>query len=399
MARNIAVFADGIWESSEFIDRGIEIVNKGMVIVAFMCLVSASFAADNIHQNITLSASTRHLIALAKQGDPKAQTCLGEMYAMGMDVKRDATQAMSLYQKAAKQGYLRAKWAIAATQIWNPNNYSQAVKLIRGFADQGYAPAEEQIGQMYLYSGSDKYEQNYERALEWFRKSASQGYPEAEADMGLVYRHGWGVKANRVEAKLWATKAADHQIECGPEIVPLILKLIAINADYPQDVLDGKIHGRATVKLYYIGKRFTHPTLVTSSGNKELDKVAIKTMMDTQLPRWVGMGPYVIVTVDLTQEWAEPVLMSQIKTAIRRSMIMPKHVLIYGSKGADVAIVSFEYRDGHVSQVKIEKSSGDSYVDNAALKAVSNARYPKTPVKFSSKTIHFSVPINFAVTH
>lgn len=377
--------------------------NLRIIIFAFTLLVSlVHFAWGGTTNNKkTLDTEMVKLIASAKLGDAKSQTCLAEFYLMGMNVDRDPVKGRSWLQKAANQGNLRAKWTIAALETWEPKNYGSAVKTIQKLADQNYAPAEEQIGQMYLYGNGDKYQQNFTKALNWFHKAANQNYSFAEADIGLAYRHGWGVKPDTAKARIWAIKAANHHIDCAPEVVPLIQRLIAINAIYPKSVLNGLRQGRVIVKMFNHDGKFTYPTVEKSSGYKDIDTAAIKTMAVTPLPPSLGIGGQITLPVNFTQRDIDPVLYSnletKIHTAIQKATIMPKHILFHGSKGTDKATISFKYFRSHVSNIKIEKSSGDTYEDTAAIAAVKNARYPTTPKEYAGTTMQFSITIDFAL--
>ena len=349
----------------------------------------------------TLDAGMEKLIASAEHGDAESQACLAEFYFMGMDMDRDTVKANSWLKKAAKQGNLRAKLKIADLETWDPKKHSAAIITIQELANQNYAPAEEQVGQIYLRGGENKYPQNFAIALNWFHKSAKRQFPFAEADIGLAYRYGWGVKPDLNKARAWARKAANHQIDCAPDVVSLIQSLIAINAIYPQRVLDGSQQGRVLVKMFNHHGRFTHPALEKPSGYKDIDMAAIKTMAVTSLPTWTGMGTWVILPVGFTQAGIDPILYSNYETkldaAIQKAMVIPKHVLIYGSKGPDKATVFFKCLNGHAMDIKITKSSNDAYGDAAAIAAIKKAQCPPTPQKFTGITMPFSFTLNFAL--
>lgn len=227
--------------------------------ISLVLLAHFAWGADTNNKK-ALDPKTEKLIASAESGDAESQECLAEFYLMGMNVDRNTATGMAWLQKAANQGNTRAKWAIASFfEAWDPKTHNNAIQTIQKFADQNYAPAEEQVGNMYLYGGGDDYPQNFATALKWFRKAAKQNYPFAEADIGLAYRYGWGVKPDLNKARAWARKAANHQISCAPDGVPLIQSLVAIDAIYPQSVLDGSRRGRVLVKMFNHGGKFTYP--------------------------------------------------------------------------------------------------------------------------------------------
>lgn len=179
------------------------------------------------------------------------------------------------------------------------------------------------------------------------------------------------------------------------------LCLIAIDAIYPQSVLDGSRQGRVLVKMLNHDGKFTYPAVEKSSGYKDIDAAAIKTMAITPLPPALGMGGSVVLPVTLTQAGIDPVLYSnyeaKLYAAIQKAMVIPKHVLIYGSKGPDKATASFKCLNGHAMDIKIIKSNNDTYEDAAAITAIKKARCPPTPQKFTGITMPFTVTLNFAL--
>ncbi|HKV96540.1 MAG TPA: tetratricopeptide repeat protein [Gammaproteobacteria bacterium] len=374
-----------------------------IIFVFTLSILLAHFAwGAETNNKKTLDPEMEKLIASAEQGDAKSQACLAEFYLMGMNVDRNPAKANDWLQKAASQDNLRAKLVLAELETRDPEKHSSAINNIQELADQHYAAAEEQVGLMYLQGGSDsKYPQNFTAALNWFHKAAKRNFPFAEADLGLAYRYGWGVKPDLNRARAWAKQAANNQIDCAPDVVPLIQRLITINAIYPQSVLDGSRQGRVLVKMFNHNGKFTHPILEKASGHKDIDMAALKTMAVTPLPSWTGMGASVILPVNLTQAGIDPVLYSNYETklyaTIQKAMVIPRHVLIYGSKGPDKATASFKCLNGHAMDIKIVKSSNDTYEDAAAIAAIKKAQCPPTPQTFTGITMPFSFTLNFAL--
>src|SRR5205807_2141252 len=75
-------------------------------------------------------------------------------------------------------------------------------------ANQGYAPAESDLGRIYLYGSGIP--SDYPQALLWEKKAARQGEPEAQRDLAFMYEQGFGVEANPQEAMAWNRKAAEQ---------------------------------------------------------------------------------------------------------------------------------------------------------------------------------------------
>jgi TPR repeat protein len=109
----------------------------------------------------------------AETRDPASQTVLAFCYDLGQHVQPDGRESIRLLTEAA---------------------------------NQGYAPAEYELGRIYLYGRG--IEADYAQALLWERKAAEQGDPRAQRDLAFMYERGFGVAANPVQAAEWNRKAA-----------------------------------------------------------------------------------------------------------------------------------------------------------------------------------------------
>ena len=134
------------------------------------------------HYSVALS----NFESRAMEGDPVAQFCLGSMYKNHDEIAvtdRDLTEA----EREVKSREEAKKW------------YTKA-------ADQGYLPAQNNLGVMYvrLYEESDHENlQALEKAEEWFQKAADRGYARSQFNLCIISEH----ENTAVE---WARKAADQ---------------------------------------------------------------------------------------------------------------------------------------------------------------------------------------------
>lgn len=62
-----------------------------------------AFEQKNYQETLTL------LKPLAKEGNPKAQCIIGNIYHLGLGVNHNIQEAIKWYKKSAKQGYLIAE--------------------------------------------------------------------------------------------------------------------------------------------------------------------------------------------------------------------------------------------------------------------------------------------------
>jgi len=144
--------------------------NKLAVIFLFVLLTIIPACAASPKQANSVPSDTnslKTLIGRAKQGDPNSQFELGVMYCDGNGVAQDYNEA--------------AKWFIKASE-------------------QGYAPAQYNLGVIYE---SDLGVQDYNEAVKWYTKAAQQGYTVAQFNLGGMFALGRGVVKDDVEAYKW----------------------------------------------------------------------------------------------------------------------------------------------------------------------------------------------------
>ena len=144
--------------------------------------------------------------------DPKEQFQLGEKY-YSIQAKYD--DAVRWYRRAAEQGYAPAQNNLGMC-FYNgkgvPKDYGQAVMWCRKAAEQGHANAQYNLG--FFYYNGKGVSIDYEQGVKWYRKAAEQGHTDAQYLLGkhLIkqsYYHGNGSKEDDKEAFLWFMKAAE----------------------------------------------------------------------------------------------------------------------------------------------------------------------------------------------
>ena len=84
---------------------------------------------------------------------------------------------------------------------------------------------------------------------------------------------------------------------------------------------------------------------------------------------------------------------SQLHAAIDAAKVYPREAVISGATGT--VVVSFDYLDGQVSNIHVDRSSGARPLDRAAMDAVARARYPMPPPQFAGQTIHPVITLVF----
>lgn len=81
-------------------------------------------------------------------------------------------------------------------------------ELYRLAADQGFASAQFELGDMYYVGRGVR--QDYTEAVRWFQLAANQGNAYAQHDLGVMYYAGLGVPKNYSEALKWNRRAAEQ---------------------------------------------------------------------------------------------------------------------------------------------------------------------------------------------
>ena len=87
-------------------------------------------------------------------------------------------------------------------------DYPEALRWYRKAAEQGDAPAQNNLGVM--YEEGRGVAQDYAEALRWYHKAAQQGNADAQHNLGNMYESGLGVKQDDREAVRWWRKAAEQ---------------------------------------------------------------------------------------------------------------------------------------------------------------------------------------------
>ena len=107
----------------------------------------------------------------------------------------------------------RAMLPLRTLSVYNkgegvPEDNAEAARWLRLAAEQGYASAQNSLGQ--LYSTGSGVPADATEALRWFRRAADQGYPIAQGNVGVAYATGRGAPQDDAEAVRWFRRAAEQ---------------------------------------------------------------------------------------------------------------------------------------------------------------------------------------------
>jgi TPR repeat protein len=159
------------------------------------------------------------LISEAQSGNPKAEHLLALVYDEGRVIQKDLAAARSWMRKSAEQGYVPAQEGMGEmylSKVRDPGpipDYGDAERWLRLAATQGDADAQEWLAHGYEEGWFGIID--YHEALEWYREASDQGLPWAQFAIGEMYRAGEGVPQSNAVAASWYRKAADHISDAG----------------------------------------------------------------------------------------------------------------------------------------------------------------------------------------
>jgi TPR repeat protein len=162
-------------------------------------------------QTLQADDDVNALLGPAAAGDAQAQFALATDYIDGRGIGQDYGQAVIWYRKSADQGYAPALNQLGYMhqhKFGLPRDYKRALYYYRLAADKGNARAEYNLGAM--YQGGLQVRRDYKQAFAWYRKAADQNLADAENEVGYFYQCGWGVKRDYAQALDWYGRAASH---------------------------------------------------------------------------------------------------------------------------------------------------------------------------------------------
>ena len=144
----------------------------------------------------------------AEQGYRPAQVILGVAYHYGNGVKKNPTKAIKWYKKAAEQGYFLAKYFLGNVYYEGEGvkqNLSEAYKFYKEAYEQGYQYTQFRLGQICMEHKGEM--RNLREAFRWFKKGAERGDSMAQNNLGAMYYKGEGVPKNYIQSYKWFSLA------------------------------------------------------------------------------------------------------------------------------------------------------------------------------------------------
>lgn len=165
--------------------------------------------AEQLHAEGRYADALNRYQALADQGSVLALRRLGEIYANGRGVPRDAAEAARWYARAAEQNDLQAIAQLGTLYQRGEGvrpDWKQAHRLLKQAAEGGNAYAMREFAFMALDGRGQP--ASIPEALQWYRKAAEAGDASAMDMLGIIHEY-YLQPPNLGEALRWYQRAAD----------------------------------------------------------------------------------------------------------------------------------------------------------------------------------------------
>lgn len=178
---------------------------------------------SDIMKKVRMAERRSDILAAAQAGDKVAQYLIGSSYEYGTGVGRDAVQKVVWLTKAAEQGLIRARVALAVARIYGdgtPQDDISGWALLLTSSNAGNAVAQYYAAILTLRGldaggGMARQYKFLEKpvALTLLRRSAEAGLSVAQYSLGHSYMVGTEENAKDLQlARYWLEKAAAQHL-------------------------------------------------------------------------------------------------------------------------------------------------------------------------------------------
>lgn len=150
-------------------------------------------------------------ITVATIGELASQNAAGLAHLNGIGVNKNEKLALRWFRQAAEQGYAEAQANLGDMYLYgkgvNPN-YVEALNWYNKSAAKNNAKA--QYGLYFMYINGFGVRRDKQQAIEWLTQSAEGGYPAAQTKLGVMYRAGIHLPRKPQQAAQWLRRAAEQ---------------------------------------------------------------------------------------------------------------------------------------------------------------------------------------------
>jgi TPR repeat protein len=190
-------------------------------VASMIILVVPMFAANKATEQCSVAVvasgladarvcDLRLVRSMASGGNRFEQNQMGIASVLKISPELSTEDAVRWFEKSAQKGYAPAEVNLGVMYLngWGVGrNYGAALRWFREAADQGFARAYYNLG--ILYMNGQGVHQDYEAARQYFEKGANAGDTSAQTNLGYLYDRGLGMPQNPKLALKWYRKAAE----------------------------------------------------------------------------------------------------------------------------------------------------------------------------------------------
>jgi len=191
----------------KYFSTTLRMVGLGVLTLAAMPVFADTPAGLAAFKSKDYQRAYKEWKAAADAGQAEAQFDLGVLYAQGLGVRRDLTEAAFWYRRAAEQGNAEAEFALGQmySRGWGvPRDEADAIRWLQ------MANSVESDGPPTDWANVEGYgmPQDNQQAAYWYQRAAQKGHPEAEFNLARLYAGGHGVKKDEEQAARWVSASA-----------------------------------------------------------------------------------------------------------------------------------------------------------------------------------------------
>ncbi|XP_033743325.1 DAP3-binding cell death enhancer 1-like [Pecten maximus] len=154
-----------------------------------------------------LTEAANHWSEASSSAYGKASFNLGLCYETGRGVKMNIKQAVTLYERAAKENHSQAMYNLALLYLGEEEGLSspaRGLKLMKEAAELGLAKAQTYMGVHIM----EQKEPFMDKAVAYFKAAGDQDDSDGEYFLALCYEQGLGVEENKCRAADLYSQAA-----------------------------------------------------------------------------------------------------------------------------------------------------------------------------------------------
>jgi TPR repeat protein len=191
-------------------------INRIVLVLLAASCINVALAQDKV--------SINDLKVRSGAGDWSATRQLAEMYYLGRGgVEQNFNEAAAWYEVLARQGDARAQSSLG---LMYARGYGVAKNMDTARKWWSFAAAQNDPGAQYnlgvIYGKGEGVAQDYLQAAQWLSRAAQRGHVHAQHNLSLLYHEGKGVERDPPRAYFWMKAAAMQGDDASEEALQFV---------------------------------------------------------------------------------------------------------------------------------------------------------------------------------